>query len=123
MVALGVYVVLVIGLMFERGIGLTPDVAGLFESVDDPGHGAGGQAHQVRQATSGRGTAVQEDLQRFDIGLGETEAERHGLTEDGALEVDAPQRAEHGVDLLAVHLDKHLLLGNYLPDADNARRC
>ena len=50
-------------------VGDAADVAGLLEAVDDPGDGAGRQAHELGQP-AGRGrAAVDEHLEGLDIGL------------------------------------------------------
>ena len=84
-------------------VGDAPDVARLFEPVDDPGHRTGRQAHQVRQRAGGRRARVDEDLERLDVGLGEAEPDGHRLAEERSLEVDPAQRSQHRVDLIAVH--------------------
>ena len=84
-------------------IGDPADVAGLLEPVDDAGDRAGRQAHQVGQLAGRRGPAVDEQLERLDVGLGEAEADGDGLAEERALEVDPAQRPDDGIDACAVH--------------------
>ena len=84
-------------------VGDAPDVARLLEPIDDPGHRAGRQAHDIRQRAGGRRARVDEDLERLDVGLGEAEADGHRLAEERSLQVDPTQRAQHRVDLIAVH--------------------
>jgi len=84
-------------------VGDAPDVASLLEAVDDARHRAGRQAHQLRQATGRRGAAIEQHRQRLDVRFGQAEPDRHGLPEERALEVHPPQRADDGIDLVAVH--------------------
>jgi hypothetical protein len=85
------------------GIGDAPDVAGLLEPVDHAGDRTGGQAREVGQPPGGRRARIDEDLEGLDVRLGQAEPDGHGLPEQGALEVDVPQGAQHGVDGFAVH--------------------
>ena len=84
-------------------VGDAPDVARLFEPIDDPGHGAGREAHQVRERAGSRRARVDEDLERLDVGLGKAKPDGHRLAEERALEVDPAQRSQHRVDLITVH--------------------
>ena len=88
-----------------RRIGDPPDVARLLEAVDDAGDRAGGEARDLRQPAGRGGAHVDELLEGLDVGLGQAEADRHGLAEERALEVDPPKRAEDGIDVLRFMVD------------------
>ena len=105
-------------------VGRAPDVAGLLEPVDDAGDGARGQAHQLGQLAGGRGAGVDQQLERVDVRLAETEPDGDRLAEDRSLEVDAPEGPDDAVDALSlVHLDNCSSVGNYLRCADNDPKC
>ena len=105
-------------------IGRAPDVAGLLEPIDDPGDRARGQAHQVGQLARRRGAGVDQQLERVDVRLAETEPDGDRLAEDRSLEVDAPEGPDDAVDTLSfVHLDSCSSMGNYLHCADNDPDC
>ena len=87
----------------SAGSGIAPDVAGLLEPVDDARDGARREAHQLGQPARRRGAAVEQDGEGFDVRLGQAEADRHGLSEERALEVHPAQRADDGIDRIAVH--------------------
>ena len=84
-------------------VGDPSDVAGLFEAIDDARDGAGGEAHQLGEPPGGRRAAVQQHLEGLDVGLGETEADGHGLAEEGALEVHPAKGPDDRIDVLAIH--------------------
>ena len=84
-------------------IGDAAHIAGLLEAVDHAGDRAGRQAREVGQHAGGRRAAVEEHLERLDIGLGQAEPEGHRVAEQRPLEVDAAQGAEDGIDRFAVH--------------------
>ena len=84
-------------------VGDPADVAGLLQAVDDAGDRAGRQAHEVGQPAGGRRAAVEEHLERLDVGLGQAEPEGDRLAEERPLEVDPAQGAEDGIDRFAIH--------------------
>ena len=84
------------------GVGDTAHVAGLLQAIDDAGDRAGGQARQVGQLARGRRAAVDEHLERLDVGLGQAEPEGHRVAEERPLEVDTTQGAEDGIDRIAI---------------------
>ena len=85
------------------GIGDPAHIAGLLQAIDDAGDRAGRQAREVGQHAGGRRAAVEEHLERLDVGLGQAEPEGHRVAEQRPLEVDAAQGAEDGIDQFAVH--------------------
>jgi hypothetical protein len=69
-------------------------------------------------------TGVDQQLERIDVRFAQAEPDRHRLPEDRALEIDAPQGANHALDTgSSFHLDKCSSSGNYLRCADNALEC
>ena len=58
---------------------------------------------QLGQPAGRRRAHVHERLERLDVGLGQAEPDRHGLAEERALDVDAAERADDGIDVVAVH--------------------
>ena len=65
-------------------------------------------APDVRPISSDSRPAVAAPLssrtdERLDVRLGQAEADRHGLPEERALEVHPAQRADDGIDGVAVH--------------------
>ncbi len=85
------------------GVGDATDVAGLLQAVDDAGDRAGRQPHEIGQPAGGGRPAIDEDLERLDIGLREAEPDRDGLPEERPLEVDATQGTKDGIDGFAIH--------------------
>ena len=64
------------------GVGDATNVPRLLQAIDDPGDGTGRQPHEVGQP-AGRGRpAVDQDLERLDVGLREPEPDRDGLPEE-----------------------------------------
>ena len=74
-----------------RGVGDSPDVTGLLESIDHPRDGTGCEAHQLGQPAGRRGAGVEQHLEGLDVRLGQAEADRHRLPEERALEIDPAQ--------------------------------
>ena len=84
----------------------------------------GGHAHDLGQLAGGGGAGVDQQLERVDVQFAQSQPDRHRLAEDRALEIDAPEGANHALDTWSsVHLDKCSSSGNYLRSADNAPDC
>ena len=105
-------------------VGDPADVAGLLEPVDDAGDGAARQPGQLGEPAGGCGSELHQRLERLDVGLGQAEADRHGLAEERALDVDAAKRADDRIRCCrGSWLDISSCVGNYLHCADNDPCC
>ena len=79
-------------------VGRAPHVAGLLEAVEHARDRAGRQVEQLGEATRGDRVAVDEQLERLDVRLGQAQADGDRLPEDLAVEVDLAERADDRVD-------------------------